>query len=126
MLENGWMQEGEHLLEKYSPQVLEQINAVGYKHIFARLKGDITQKELVEKITTETWQLAKRQMTWIKKQLRQKDHPSKKKIIVLSKEIAEMVEKNKASKESCFFDQRQWEEIQNTIPTFSADLLGIY
>ena len=122
MLENGWLAEGEYLLEKYPPQILEKINAVGYKHLFAKLKGDISKEELVEKITTETWQLAKRQMTWIKKQIRQKEDQSKRKMIVFSKEIAKLLEKNEASAESCFFDQGELQEIQKTIPMFSEHI----
>jgi len=49
-------------------QQLPALQTVGYKEVFSYLSGDYTLDTCIAKIKTNTWQYAKRQMTWFKKQ----------------------------------------------------------
>lgn len=66
MLKQGWLEEVQSLLT----QCLENwwpMKSVGYKEMVAHLKGEISLDEAKEKTETSTMQLAKKQMTWFKK-----------------------------------------------------------
>lgn len=66
MLAQGWVEEVKALREKglseWSP-----MQSVGYKEIQQNLNGEIAQSELRDKIIMSTMQLAKRQVTWFKR-----------------------------------------------------------
>jgi len=67
MLEQGFVQEVQKLLDQglhdWSP-----LQSVGYKEVFQFLKDErVDQNELQEQIVTGTMQLAKKQMTWFKR-----------------------------------------------------------
>ena len=66
MLENGLVEEVRGLraqgLHNWSP-----LQSVGYKEVGAYLDGAISQADLEPAIVTSTMQLAKRQMTWFKR-----------------------------------------------------------
>lgn len=66
MLAQGWVDEVKALrdegLSLWSP-----MQSVGYKEIQAHLDGQLAERELREKIIVSTMQLAKRQVTWFKR-----------------------------------------------------------
>ncbi len=66
MLKRGWIEEVRELLIRgYGdwPPLL----SVGFKEVQAHLRGDLTQEQLPMEITQSTLQLAKKQMTWFKR-----------------------------------------------------------
>lgn len=66
MLKNGLISEVEDLLaqnlEDWSP-----LSSVGYKETVEHLRGQLTAEEWRERMITSTMQLAKRQMTWFRR-----------------------------------------------------------
>ena len=66
MLASGWIDEVENLRAKgladWAP-----MKSVGYKEINAVLDGELESGQLLEQIVTSTMQLAKRQMTWFRR-----------------------------------------------------------
>ena len=64
MMDNGWLEEARTV---HSNKHLNALNTVGYKELFAYFDNKISFKEAKEKIKTNTWRFAKRQMTWFKK-----------------------------------------------------------
>jgi tRNA dimethylallyltransferase len=64
MMEEGLLQEVTSLLPNAHVNALQ---TVGYKEIFAHLRGEISLQEAVAQIKQNTRQYAKRQMTWFKK-----------------------------------------------------------
>ena len=105
MLQTGWLEEVKGLYEKYGSSILESqaFKAIGYPEVFQTLKDHnfeiqkITQSSLAElkqKISTLTWQYAKRQKTWNSKELKHLSYfPDATNI----KEIAEEVKKFQVS-----------------------------
>ena len=73
MLAQGWVDEVKALRNEgfgsWSP-----MQSVGYKEIQANLDGELAESELREKIIVSTMQLAKRQVTWFKRDTGG-DHP---------------------------------------------------
>lgn len=63
MMEEGIVQEIDHLLKKY-PKNSQPFKAIGPKECISYLEGEITYKELPILISTHTAQLAKRQSTF--------------------------------------------------------------
>ena len=69
MLQEGWIEEGRKLIEEmdlFSTPTAHQV--LGYKQIDSYLKGEIDLPHLEELIAIKTWQYARRQLTWFKKQ----------------------------------------------------------
>ena len=66
MIADGLIEEVETLLKKYSGKE-SPFASVGYKQVLALLKGNLTHRELKEKIVVATRQLAKAQRTFFKK-----------------------------------------------------------
>jgi len=66
MLAAGLIDEVRSLIARYSA-VLEPFNTVGYRETISYLHGDLTEAELVSLINLHTRQLAKRQLTWFKR-----------------------------------------------------------
>lgn len=64
MMEAGWLDEVRALLPHEGQNAL---NTVGYKELFAHLKGELSLEEAVELLITHTRQFAKRQLTWFQK-----------------------------------------------------------
>ncbi|MFN3820846.1 MAG: tRNA (adenosine(37)-N6)-dimethylallyltransferase MiaA, partial [bacterium] len=67
---NGWVEEVKALAKRYGgwdniPQPV--FEAVGYAQVIAYLKGDLTPQQAQEEIVLRTSQLAKRQMTWFRR-----------------------------------------------------------
>ena len=69
MLKNGFLDEMKYLREKY-PQLHENLpsmRCVGYRQAWDFLENRFNYNELIEKGTIATRQLAKRQLTWLRK-----------------------------------------------------------
>ncbi|MEW6041372.1 MAG: tRNA dimethylallyltransferase, partial [Elusimicrobiota bacterium] len=71
MLKNGMIEETEELLKTY-PENIPALSSTGYPHVIDFLKGRIDRKILLEKVSQDTRNYAKRQITWFKadKQIR--------------------------------------------------------
>ena len=73
MLEQGFIEEVEQL--KARPDLnlaLPSMRCVGYRQLWQYLDGDLTRREMIGKALAATRQLAKRQITWLRKQPREK------------------------------------------------------
>lgn len=68
MLATGWEEEVERLLESGIPESAPAFRAIGYREVAALARGDLDQREAFERIVTQTWQYAKRQLTWLRKE----------------------------------------------------------
>ncbi len=64
MMEQGLLEEAKSL---YPKRHLNALNTVGYKELFAFFDGQCTLAEAVELIKIHTRQYAKRQMTWLRR-----------------------------------------------------------
>ena len=62
----GLQDEVRTLVARYGEQA-PGLNAIGYREWFPHLSGRLSEKEVLEAITTHTRQYAKRQETWFKK-----------------------------------------------------------
>lgn len=68
MLSSGWIEETERLMKQGLRDSPTAWQALGYREIAAYLAGRLKRDELQEKITTSTWQYARRQNTWFRTQ----------------------------------------------------------
>lgn len=64
MMEDGWIDECKNLVQH---RHLKALQTVGYKEIFQHLDEHLTYDETVELIITRTYQYAKRQLTWFRR-----------------------------------------------------------
>lgn len=64
MFESGWLDE---CIQLYPLRHLKALQTVGYKEIFQHLDGAYTYDETIKLIITRTYQYAKRQLTWFKR-----------------------------------------------------------
>ena len=67
MLELGLIEETKTILERTSGKRIKVLETVGYKQVVDFLKDKISFEEMIELATNATYQLAKRQITWLKK-----------------------------------------------------------
>ena len=67
MLESGLVEETKTILEFGSEQKIKVLETVGYKQVAEFIKDKISYEEMIELATNATYQLAKRQITWLKK-----------------------------------------------------------
>ena len=67
MLELGLIEEMKTILERTSGKRIKVLETVGYKQVVDFLKDKISFEEMIELATNATYQLAKRQITWLKK-----------------------------------------------------------
>ena len=67
MLELGLIEETKTILEHGSEKKIKVLETVGYKQVVDFIKDRISYEEMVELATNATYQLAKRQITWLKK-----------------------------------------------------------
>jgi tRNA dimethylallyltransferase len=63
MLEAGWLDEIEGLLERYPP-TLKPLQALGYRHLINYLTGRWSWDEALTLLARDTRRYAKRQLTW--------------------------------------------------------------
>ena len=67
MIESGLVEETQNILNKGYSKDLQSLNTVGYKEIIQYLDGELSLKEAVTKIKTNTRRYAKRQLTWFRR-----------------------------------------------------------
>lgn len=67
MIEQGLVEETKKVLAMGYPPNLQPLNAVGYREIIAVLNNEMTLKDAITKIKTQTRKYAKRQLTWFKR-----------------------------------------------------------
>lgn len=65
MMQQGLLEEVKNLLEY---KQLPALQTVGYRELIDHLLGKCSLDESIQKIKTNTWQYARRQITWFKKQ----------------------------------------------------------
>lgn len=67
MIKDGFIEEVEHLREKYDLNAeLPSIKSVGYRQVWQFLEGEVDRKAMQERAIIATRQLAKRQFTWLR------------------------------------------------------------
>lgn len=68
MLNLGLVDEVKHLREKYELHAnLPSMRSVGYRQVWAYLNGSVSHQQMCEQSIAATRQLAKRQLTWLRK-----------------------------------------------------------
>lgn len=67
MIEQGFEQEVQSLLDKGYSRELKSMGSIGYKHMTNYLKGDWSYDEMVTLLARDTRRYAKRQYTWFNK-----------------------------------------------------------
>lgn len=67
MIQNGLIQEVEHLLKMGYNENLKSMEALGYKEIIMYLKGQLTLNDATNQIKKKTRNFAKRQLTWFRR-----------------------------------------------------------
>lgn len=68
MLAAGWVEETRRLLAAGVAPAQHCFKALGYAEIIARLRGELSEAEMRDRIKARTRQFAKRQMTWFRKE----------------------------------------------------------
>lgn len=66
MVQTGLFAEVETLLKTYDA-TLPALSGIGYSEVVAHLNGNTSKEEAIELIKLHTWQFAKRQMKWFKR-----------------------------------------------------------
>jgi tRNA dimethylallyltransferase len=72
MLSDGLLQETEALMHAGLDKNRTAMQAIGYRQMVEHLRGERSLRDTVELIKSKTWQLARRQMTWLRNQLQPK------------------------------------------------------
>ncbi len=67
MLELGLIEETKFILDRSSEKRIKVLETVGYKQAVDFIEDKISYEEMIELATNATYQLAKRQITWLKK-----------------------------------------------------------
>ena len=67
MLELGLIEETKTIMECGGEKRIKVLETVGYKQVVNFIKDKISHEEMIELATNATYQLAKRQITWLKK-----------------------------------------------------------
>ena len=70
MLDNGWIDEVRCLIAMREEMQIDfpALDSIGYKQIIDYLNGSINKDLLIENIVSKTWQYAKKQYKWFKKE----------------------------------------------------------
>jgi tRNA dimethylallyltransferase len=66
MVKTGLVDEVRNLTKKY-PVGISAFDAIGYREIIDYLRGNSSLEKAIELMKKNTWQFAKRQMTWFRK-----------------------------------------------------------
>jgi len=69
MIENGFLEEVKGLLQRYPPHC-RGLQVLGYRQLVKYLQGVVNWEKAVEEIKKETRRLAKRQLTWFRRDTR--------------------------------------------------------
>ena len=69
MLEQGLLKEVDELVKNYNlTKDMVSMQGLGYKEIFAYLRGEISLEEAIYILKRDTRHFAKRQLTWFKRE----------------------------------------------------------
>lgn len=68
MLALGWEEEVRRLLDAGVSEDSPAFRAIGYQEVAALLRGEVSREEATGRIETQTWQYAKRQLTWLRRE----------------------------------------------------------
>ena len=70
MLDNGWIDEVSGLIALKEEMEIDipALDSIGYKQIIDYINGSINKDSLIETIVNKTWQYAKKQYKWFKKE----------------------------------------------------------
>lgn len=68
MWEAGWPEEVRRLMGRENWIGSSSARAIGYREIVAHLQGKFSREECLESITRRTWQYARRQRTWFRRE----------------------------------------------------------
>ena len=66
MLKRGLVDEVKSIIERFSKDI-PALNAVGYKQCLEFIDGNLSEDEFITKSVNASYQLAKRQITWLNK-----------------------------------------------------------
>lgn len=66
MIRSGLMEETEALLSKGYSSELKPMQALGYRHMLRRLRGECSLDEALDQLKRDTRRYAKRQLTWFR------------------------------------------------------------
>ncbi|MBI2946452.1 MAG: tRNA (adenosine(37)-N6)-dimethylallyltransferase MiaA [Verrucomicrobia bacterium] len=69
MFRSGLVQETEHLMDLGLTENPTAMQAIGYRQVVEHLRGERSLEETVALVKQRTWQLARRQWTWFRRQL---------------------------------------------------------
>lgn len=69
MFAQGLVEETRALLERGLESNRTAMQALGYRQVVDHLKGDLSMAETIALVKQRTWQFARRQMTWFRRQL---------------------------------------------------------
>lgn len=64
----GWKEEVQRLSQQEGWSASQSAQALGYSQICAFLSGNLTEEECMESIRISTWQYARRQLTWFRRE----------------------------------------------------------
>jgi tRNA dimethylallyltransferase len=67
MLSDGLVEENRRLKEAGVDRNLAALQTIGYREPMAFLAGEITEDEMVQRLKQNTWQYARRQLTWFRR-----------------------------------------------------------
>ena len=67
MINSGWINETKKLISTRKKVEMHPMDSIGYQHIVSYINGEISQKELKEKIILRTSKYAKKQIKWFRK-----------------------------------------------------------
>jgi tRNA dimethylallyltransferase len=67
MIEQGFLEEVRHLLDRGYARTDPGLNTVGYKDAIAHLKGETSYEQMIRDMKTQTRRYAKRQLTWFRR-----------------------------------------------------------
>ena len=89
MLASGWIDEAERFIREGLHDSPTAWQVLGYRQIAEYLNGRLRRDELHDRITTATWQFARRQNTWFRTQ-----HPEAKRIPMPEPAAVEIIVEN--------------------------------
>ncbi|MBM3839911.1 MAG: tRNA (adenosine(37)-N6)-dimethylallyltransferase MiaA [Verrucomicrobia bacterium] len=69
MFRNGLVQETKRLMDQGLTENRTAMQAIGYRQVVEHLRGERSLEETVALVKQRTWQLARRQWTWFRRQL---------------------------------------------------------
>jgi len=67
MLAEGWLDECRRLLELPKPLSREALQALGYRTLFAHLRGEMSLKDARDRVCFDTHHFARRQLNWFRR-----------------------------------------------------------